>query len=213
MSLILQKWTHVATKTDRALILPDGCRDLILWERPDAAPVWRLSALQAAPETAALQKGTKLTGFRLAPGVQVPQALLYALPKDAAGAEADISGAVMAAGDAMATIAVLKNAPSVGAGAKILGVSVRSLHRRMLRDTGFAPIFWLRLARVRRAALRLGEPFADLAADSGFSDQAHMTREFQRWFGMSPRGLRGSLDLRTQLHQPALATGEQISIR
>lgn len=56
-----------------------------------------------------------------------------------------------------------------------------------MRATGRAPSFWLRLARVRhtaRAVLR-GDALADAAAGSGFAD-AHMTREFRRWFGVTP---------------------------
>ena len=44
------------------------------------------------------------------------------------------------------------------------------------------------LARVRRAGalLTAGEPLAGAAAESGFYDQSHMTRQFLRLFGMTP---------------------------
>jgi AraC-like DNA-binding protein len=33
-------------------------------------------------------------------------------------------------------------------------------------------------------------PLAALAADHGYADQAHMTRDLRRWFGASPSRLR-----------------------
>lgn len=44
------------------------------------------------------------------------------------------------------------------------------------------------LARVRRAGglLAAGEPLAGAAAEAGFYDQSHMTRQFLRLFGMTP---------------------------
>jgi AraC-like DNA-binding protein len=213
MSVILQKWTHVVETPEAHIILPDGCRDLILYEAPKVAPVWRLSPLQAGPESAAITLGTRLTGFRLAPGTFVPEDLVHLLPDNPMVAETDIMAAVLAQTDGADAISAIKEAPSVAAAARTLGVSSRSLQRALVRDTGFAPAFWLRLARVRRAAARVDQSLADLAADCGFSDQSHMTREFQHWFGLGPRSLRGSVILKEQIRQPALATGEQISIK
>ena len=43
----------------------------------------------------------------------------------------------------------------------------------------------LRLLRAQRA-LEHGRPVAEVAATSGFFDQSHLHRHFQRWFGLSP---------------------------
>jgi AraC-like DNA-binding protein len=63
------------------------------------------------------------------------------------------------------------------------------LQRLLKQQTGRSPVFWLRLARVRRAASRLAHPrnLAELAYDMGYADQAHMTREFRYWLGATPR--------------------------
>lgn len=55
----------------------------------------------------------------------------------------------------------------------------------------------------------------DVAHSTGFTDQAHMTREFVRWFGQTPGGLRRQPKVLDMLRQPALGnwTGEQISTR
>jgi AraC-like DNA-binding protein len=79
------------------------------------------------------------------------------------------------------------------------------------------PDFWRLLGRARRAAGRIasGARLAEVADDAGYSDQAHMTRELARWFGMSPGQLRRSAPALDALLQPALGnwTGEQISTR
>ncbi len=63
----------------------------------------------------------------------------------------------------------------------------------MVAATERAPLFWLRLARVRRAAaqLRQAPALSELAHSEGFADQAHMTREFRRWLKVTPGQLRG----------------------
>ena len=55
----------------------------------------------------------------------------------------------------------------------------------------------------------------DVAHSTGFTDQAHMTREFARWFGQTPRNLRRKPNVLDVLRQLALGnwTGEQISTR
>jgi len=62
--------------------------------------------------------------------------------------------------------------------------------------TGLTPTGYLRQIRLSHARARIveGEDLAGVAADAGFADQAHMTREFRRSFGYTPgqlsKGLR-----------------------
>ncbi|WP_167856062.1 helix-turn-helix domain-containing protein [Natronospirillum operosum] len=78
-----------------------------------------------------------------------------------------------------------------------VGVSERTLERVIKRATGKNPLFWKNLARARRTARQLNgqQPFAELAADSGYADQAHMIREFRKWFGVTPGQFMGNTEL------------------
>jgi AraC-like DNA-binding protein len=72
------------------------------------------------------------------------------------------------------------------------GVSTGYLARRFQRATGtglhnFHVLIVLQKAKAR---LRAGAPLADAAADSGFCDQAHLTREFVRTYGFTPKAFR-----------------------
>lgn len=70
-----------------------------------------------------------------------------------------------------------------------LGESDRSFRRRMLRTFGYGYATLVRLERGRRARalLKRGSHIGVAAAAAGFADQSHLTREFQRLVGMSPR--------------------------
>ena len=41
--------------------------------------------------------------------------------------------------------------------------------------------------------MRTGERFADLALAAGYADQAHFSREFTRFVGLTPRAYRQEL--------------------
>ncbi len=101
--------------------------------------------------------------------------------------------------------------------ARRCGVSVRTLQRRFNTEGLPSPDYWRRLSRVRNAALSLlsDVSIVDIAGDQGFSDQAHMTREFVQWFAVTPSRLSRNHDLLTDICQPGLGnwTTEQISIR
>jgi AraC-like DNA-binding protein len=62
------------------------------------------------------------------------------------------------------------------------------LTRLFSASTGMAPYTWLEHARVRHAGelLRSGVRISDVAHDTGFSDQAHLTRRFKRVVGIPP---------------------------
>ena len=70
------------------------------------------------------------------------------------------------------------------------GLSPRSLQRLFRELVGVGPKWVLRRYRVHEAAERLAAadppPLAELAADLGFADQAHLTHEFRRAVGATP---------------------------
>ena len=92
--------------------------------------------------------------------------------------------------------AVLEDAPEAGqlvSLAKTLGVSPYRLSRGFSRHTGVSLTRYRNRVRVGNAMTRLAEGqdnLADLAADLGFSDQAHLTRTIREHVGHTPMALR-----------------------
>lgn len=76
--------------------------------------------------------------------------------------------------------------------ARACGLSPWHLVRVFARDTGLPPHAWLVQARLERARTLLAGPsrLADIAAETGFADQAHLTREFKRRHGLTPGAYR-----------------------
>lgn len=71
--------------------------------------------------------------------------------------------------------------------AAALGSSRRSLATRFAEDVGVPPKLAARLIRLESVRGRLGTaPLSRLAAEHGFADQAHMTREFRSLAGRAP---------------------------
>ncbi len=89
---------------------------------------------------------------------------------------------------------------SVAALAPELAVSERQLRRRFDAAVGYGPKTLHRVLRFRRALAQLsaGKPAVDLAqvaADAGYADQAHLTREMSRLAGQTPGEIsRGSAE-------------------
>lgn len=207
-SVILARWSHRATADGRATIVPDGCRDLILRHVAGERPCWFLSPLDERTRHVPVLSGTMMSGFRLRPGTHIDEKVLLALarrPSDAEGALVDcihaFSTLTEPLAEALACLAA--GPPSVRRAAALLGVSPRTLQRLVAAQTGRSPSFWLRLARARRAgrALLQGEALSQVAWAHGYSDQAHMTREFRRWFGLTPRSARCESSLQLALRE------------
>jgi AraC-like DNA-binding protein len=74
------------------------------------------------------------------------------------------------------------------------GISPRHLERLSRDWVGLPPGQLVRLLRFQRALrglrLRPAVPLARLAFETGFADQAHLTREFRRYSGMTPSHFR-----------------------
>jgi AraC-like DNA-binding protein len=75
--------------------------------------------------------------------------------------------------------------------ARDTGLSPRTLRERFRQQVGLSPKRYLRLQRFHRllaagAASARNPDWADLAAQGGYCDQAHLSHEFRRFSGLSP---------------------------
>lgn len=81
-------------------------------------------------------------------------------------------------------------APTVGTVAHQLGVTRRTLERRVLHEVGLSPQMLARVLRFRRAFRLLDQAppgsGARVAAAAGYFDQAHLIRDFRRFAGTTP---------------------------
>jgi AraC-like DNA-binding protein len=127
-------------------------------------------------------------------------ALFATLDAHARRALAEATGAGELAGRVRAAIAAALegSAPSVGDVARRLGLSERTLQRRLeAADASFAQL--LDEVRRERALAFLGAPDVSIAEVSwllGFSEQSAFTRAFRRWTGEAPSTWRARRDRR-----------------
>ena len=68
-----------------------------------------------------------------------------------------------------------------------VGLSPRQLHRRSLVAFGYGPKLLAQILRFGRALglARAGVPFAHVAAQAGYADQAHLSRDVKRLSGVT----------------------------
>lgn len=78
--------------------------------------------------------------------------------------------------------------------ARAVGINPRSLHRDVVAWTGLAPKLLARILRFQAALRRIGSlpalPYARIAQEVGYADQAHMAREFRALAGAAPSKLQ-----------------------
>jgi AraC-like DNA-binding protein len=213
-----QAWHHRVEGAEVSPVFPDGCRDVLIIAAAGAPDRVVLTEFDVCPRYVSLPAGTKIAGYRLRPGAAVDRLVLEAIAKNRAAVDDILFNAVRAADETdEAILALTLPGATLGTVSRSLGVSVRTMQRRF-RELGLPPPdYWRLLARARRAVALLAStvPLAEIAGDSGYSDQAHMTREFVRWFGQTPSRVRQDAGLLDLLRQPALGnwTGEQSSTR
>ena len=83
----------------------------------------------------------------------------------------------------------LADPPSLDELSELTGLGQFALLRAFRAETGLPPHAYLNQVRVRRARRLLdrGLTPAEVAACTGFADQAHLTRHFKRVVGVPPR--------------------------
>ena len=226
-ALVACRWSRTVSDDQAAhpaLILPDGCVDLI----------WRGGRLVVAgPDQQAwrspMRPGEEIVGIRLRPGVagaafglpasellnsRVPLDGLVGSPATALAErlseaedqeamflllEASVASGAARGGPDPLVLAAARHLGFPGSRvdelADALGISDRQLRRRFHTAVGYGPKTLDRILRFRRLvsqaqAVSDGEvDLARLAADLGYADQAHMSRDSVRLTGMPPARL------------------------
>ena len=211
-------WSQVVGPGEQPLshrVLPDGCADLVwIGAAPPvvAGPATRPTLITLAPRT-------RVLGLRLRPGVvprvlglpasdlldrdtplaDLPRALrpVGAAPSLAA-AQAALLGRLADAGPpdplmAAATAWLARHpAGRIEALARRLEIGERRLHRHFVAAIGYGPKTFQRVLRLQRLLALGGRStagLAQLAAEAGYADQAHMSREVRALTGRSPTAL------------------------
>ncbi|GAA4357890.1 helix-turn-helix transcriptional regulator [Angustibacter luteus] len=147
--------------------LTDRAAHLVDWLGP-AAGQWADDVRGARDQTAMVAAAERFLGGRLPAGRH---------PCEAATALVDevVADPTLRRVDALAAHA---------------GVSERTLQRMFAEHVGVSPKWVIRRYRIYEAAEAVAHGqdvvWADLAADLGFADQAHLTREFKQAFGVPP---------------------------
>lgn len=202
------RWRTVG-RSGTALILPDGCMDIIV---TDAGTI--VAGPDAVAARVTVSDGAPLDGLRFPPGV-LPQLLGVAaneltgvrvdladvLPhrRIVTGREPEAIAAQLLDGFVLdrqvrAIAALLDAGRGIGQVAAEVGLGERALHRLANRAFGYGPKTLARVLRFQRAASRIrsGHPLAEVAASSGYADQAHLTREVRALTGTTPALLRAT---------------------
>ncbi|KXO88283.1 hypothetical protein AXK56_13090 [Tsukamurella pulmonis] len=190
-----------------ALILPDGCMDVIV---VDGAPI--VAGPDAVAARVSGSDGARLDGVRFPPGMlpqllgigadeltgrRVPLAEVLPHRRRTAGDDPEAIAAALLDGvdlDRRITgiVARLGAGRAIGAVAAEAELGERALHRLARRSFGYGPKTLARILRFQRAAARIGagENLAAVAASAGYADQAHLTREVRALTGTTPGELR-----------------------
>lgn len=208
-------WHQVSESDTTHLVVPDACVDLI-WgpdglfvAGPDTGPMPALmtagdtfQGIRFKPGAVGDLFGVPLHELRdlrvplsALPGLRIDEdcaprpgwrlkAMRSAVRQRLAG-----SGPVEPATFAMA--AALRAGRTVTEVAWDLGLSERQLHRRSVTAFGYAPKTLQRIVRFQRALrlARAGVPFAEVAAQAGYADQAHLSHDVKRLSGVPMRRL------------------------
>ena len=197
-------WSHTAAASGTSWIAADGCFDLIV----KTSARGDVSSLVYTP-TASVQRTSTLAaerviGVRLRPGygaVLRTRADLVARAVEHVCRGEDLETLVISALEEHArpphvvrdlVLAARETKGAIRLGARSSRTSEREIQRACRVWLGMSAKSFLRIERVwaAREAIGAGTPLAQAAAELGYADQAHLSREVKALLGVSPRSLR-----------------------
>ena len=211
-------WKHNAVSDSDAVVVPDGCRDILIVEDEYSESSIKLTDWDDRARTVRLTKGQRISGFRLCPGLSVDGNDLVGLEASENEISNFIEYSAAANSESIDMVHQLTDYNvSLQSIARQAGVSTRTLQRQFKKLKLPRPEYWRLLSRARLAASAspCRAPLVEIAVAYGYSDQSHMTRDFTRWFGVTPAQLRQNPALLEEVSQLGVGnwTVEHISIR
>ncbi len=202
-------WTFESLADCSSKVIPDGCRDLIWIETHDDGLTFFISELSQSAYFVDFKADERAGGIRIKPGTTIDTTQLYKWLEtnpvsDLVGNDGLDEFCTRSPAVTEALSCLGSGLPSVQASAIELGVSIRTLQRLIKRETHKCPQFWYSLSKARRAGRSLNDyaQLSEVAYCMGYADQAHLTREMNRWFGETPKQLRDNRELVKQLCEP-----------
>lgn len=208
---LLDTWSITVAKNRKSIVIPDGCRDLIIKTVNNQLISCHISPLFDQAKVIHSRIGDHLQGFRLKPGARVNEvALLSSLNKRWQDEKIVLERldyfTYRSEQITEALECFTSGVNTVNHAAKRLGVSSRTLQRLIVKETQRTPNYWIRLAKIRCAAREIfDKPYVKIANDYGYYDQAHLCREIKHWFGMPISELKQSQDFAQQINDIAYA--------
>ncbi|MFG3442708.1 helix-turn-helix domain-containing protein [Nonomuraea sp. NPDC047897] len=210
---VVCEWSSVREAGGTQLVVPDACVDLV-WG--PAGPF--VAGPDTGPVPTVMRPGDTFTGVRFRPGAvgevfgvpldwlrdqRVPLASLDVMRELTEGEPDDRAAAMRGAvarrlretapadPATSALVAALRRGRTVREAAADLGYGERQLHRRSVAGFGYPPKTLQRILRFQRALrlARTGVPFAEVAALTGYTDQAHLSHDVRRLSGVPLRSL------------------------
>lgn len=228
-------WTNGTTPGQRR-VLPDGCMDLIWADGelvvagpdtqaylPSDGQGRRYTGLRFAPGTAPALLGVPAYELR---DTRVPLADIWPAARvrrlteriDATGDAGRVlevvarQGLIEVSDESVlpigAVVAAVRRGTAVPVIARAVGLSERQLRRRCLELFGYGPKTLGRILRTNHALdlARTGRPLADVSAEAGYADQAHLTRDVKALAGVSPAALLSGAVIQTNQPEIPLAS-------
>jgi hypothetical protein len=202
-------WSAVSCARTTTIVPADGCFDLIVRRRADGSSAAHVYRPIARAHVVVVDNGDAHFGVRLRPGFG--SALLKPGVLEAAVGTDDLEGLVVDAVNSH------RQAPHIVedfvAAARWASGAVRidsfdrherQLQRACRRWLGLTPKAFLRIERAwgAHAAITQGTPLADVAADLGYTDQAHLTRDVRQLLGTTPGALKPAVGFRQDAPPP-----------
>jgi AraC-like DNA-binding protein len=196
--------SHALAENPGYLVMPDGCMDVLWVEEDKPEIVGTMTRSVRVP----LQRGERVRGVRFRPGM-----MNLCLPIAAAELvngrvdsrdyglrrlpfkqflESLRPQSITPVHRALAHAAKSIKPVPLDSLIEDTGLSPRQFRRQCIAATGVSPKHLLRILRFRQASLAAicGQArWADLAAEFGYFDQAHLIREFREFTGHSPTSL------------------------
>jgi AraC-like DNA-binding protein len=194
----------------REMALPDGSWDLLFLRRGDGPLIVVQTGQIAAPLAVDSRAGDEMLTIAFKPEVYMPrlpghmtfnQGLSRSVERDRAfwidseRFEVPTFENVEHLVAALTRKGLLERDPVVSRalqGAR-QRLDERSIQRHFAEVTGLGLKSFQQIDRAHQAAqlLRQGEPASQVAAELGFSDQAHLTHSLKRFLGQTPRQIAG----------------------